>query len=67
MKIKWLTKEQFDLIDKIVVTDFHSPFILQMLINTRMTSNQLMECNKIFKQYGRKLLRKKYDYKLIKV
>lgn len=62
--MKWLTTKQKEYADMIVKTNAHSPFIMQMMIGTQMTANQLTEFNTMLKPLGKKLTRKKHDYTL---
>lgn len=53
--VKWLDEKQQDYTKMLITTKLRSPFIMQRLLETNMTSNQLMEFNKNIKSLGRKL------------
>ena len=59
---KWLTTKQLEYIQQLIKLDLRSPLIIQALIDTHMTTNQLQEFNRLIKPYGKKLIRKKHNY-----
>ena len=63
--MSWLSTEQKEYVDILIKTELRSPFIMQRLIDTRMTANQVQEFNKQIKSFGRKLIRNKYNYSLV--